>query len=92
MNIINNQRYVFVNIGPFGITIQDESDNKRDIYINDFQNHFLVAYAQATTIHCAQGCSISWNYTLHEWERLDQRVKYVALSRARNHENIHVMK
>ena len=62
---------------------------KIKIRFNDFQKYFLVAYA--TTIHSAQGLSIGKNYTIHEWNRLDERLKYVSLSRARNYENIHIM-
>jgi ATP-dependent exoDNAse (exonuclease V) alpha subunit len=89
MNLINNQRFVIKKIGPLQMTIQDDSGNKRDIYNNEFQNFLLVAYA--TTIHSAQGLSIGENYTIHEWNRLDERLKYVSLSRARNYENIHIM-
>ena len=89
MNLINNQRFVIDKIGPLQMTIQDDLGNTRDIYNNDFQKYFLVAYA--TTIHSAQGLSIGENYTIHEWDRLDERLKYVSLSRARNYENIHIM-
>jgi ATP-dependent exoDNAse (exonuclease V) alpha subunit len=89
MNLVNNQRFVIEKIGPLQMTIQDDLGNTRDIYNNDFQKYFLVAYA--TTIHSAQGLSIGENYTIHEWDRLDERLKYVSLSRARNYENIHIM-
>jgi ATP-dependent exoDNAse (exonuclease V) alpha subunit len=89
MNLVNNQHFVIEKIGPLQITIQDDSGNERDIYINDFQKYFLVAYA--TTIHSAQGLSISENYTIHEWDRLDQRLLYVSLSRSRELDYIHVM-
>ncbi len=70
MNLINNQRFIINKIGPLQMTIQDDSGKKRDIYINDFQKYLLVAYA--TTIHSA---SIGENYTIHEWDRLDERLK-----------------
>ncbi len=60
------------------------------INIPDFQKYFLVAYG--CTIHSAQGASIGEPYTIHEWDRLDQRLKYVALSRSRSLEYIHIMK
>ena len=90
MNLVNNQRFVIEKIGPLQMTIQDDSGNERDIYNNDFQKYFLVAYA--TTCHSAQGLSIGENYTIHEWDRFDQRLKYVALSRSRELEYIHIMK
>ena len=89
MNLINNQRFIIDKIGPLQMTIQDDLGNTRDICNNDCQKYFLVAYA--TTIHSAQGLSIGEYYTIHEWDRLDERLKYVSLSRARNYENIHIM-
>jgi hypothetical protein len=65
-------------LGPAQITIKDDLGKKRDIH--DFQKYFHVAYA--TTIHSAQGLSIGEKYTIHEWDRRDERLKYVSLSRA----------
>jgi ATP-dependent exoDNAse (exonuclease V) alpha subunit len=90
MDLVNNQRFVITKVGSMQITIQDDSRMERDIFNHEFQKYFLVAYA--TTIHCPQGCSIGNNYTIHEWDRLDEKLKYVALSRARDHELIHIMK
>ena len=56
------------------------SGKERDIYTHEFQKYFLVAYA--TTIHSAQGMSIGNNYTIHEWDRLDQKLKYGPLAAA----------
>jgi len=92
MGIYNNQRFTIKKIDDFNITIVDDFKNelKDKIKISDFQKFFLVAYA--TTIHCAQGMSINEPYTIHEWDRLDQRLKYVSVSRSRDHSYIHVMK
>jgi ATP-dependent exoDNAse (exonuclease V) alpha subunit len=90
MDLVNNQRFVITKIGTIQITIQDDSGMERAIFTHEFQKYFLVAYA--TTIHSSQGMSIGENYTIHEWDRLDEKLKYVALSRARDHELIHIMK
>ena len=90
MNLVNNQRFIIDTIGPLQMTIQDDLGNTRNIYNNEFQKYFLVAYC--VTCHSAQGLSIGKNYTIHEWDRFDQRLKYVALSRAREHDFIHIMK
>ncbi len=60
------------------------------INIQDFQKYFLVAYA--TTTHSSQGMTINEPYTIHEWDRMDQRLKYVVLSRSTEHLYIHIMK
>jgi hypothetical protein len=90
MGFINNQRFKIIKIGGLTITIEDDKGNKKEINHNDFQKYFLVAYA--STIHSSQGMSIDENYTIHEWDRLDQRLLYVALSRSREHSYIHIMK
>jgi ATP-dependent exoDNAse (exonuclease V) alpha subunit len=90
MGFINNQRFKIIKLGVFTITIEDDKGNKREINHNDFQKYFMVAFA--STIHSAQGASIDENYTIHEWDRLDQRLLYVALSRSRLLEYIHIMK
>jgi hypothetical protein len=86
----NNQRYKITNIDTFRITIQDDFKKLYEIGIPDFQKFFLPGYA--TTTHSAQGMSIGEPYTIHEWDRMDQRLKYVALSRSRSIEYINIMK
>ena len=45
-----------------------------------FQNYFYPAYA--ITTHKSQGCTFNFEYTIHEWDRMDSSLRYVALSRA----------
>ena len=73
----------------FYIYIADEFDKELKIKIQDFQKYFLVAYA--TTTHSSQGMTINEPYTIHEFDRMDQRLKYVALSRSTEHSNIYIM-
>jgi ATP-dependent exoDNAse (exonuclease V) alpha subunit len=90
IGIFNNQRFKIKKIGTFRITIQDDFKKLYEIGIPDFQKFFLPGYA--TTTHSAQGMSIGEPYTIHEWDRMDQRLKYVALSRSREHSYINIMK
>ncbi len=91
IGIFNNQRFKIVNIDTFNITIEDDFKNLIKINIPDFQKFFLPGYA--TTTHSAQGSvSIGEPYTIHEWDRMDQRLKYVSLSRSRDHSCINIMK
>ena len=90
MGFINNQRFKIKKLGVFTITIKDDKGNTREINNNDFQKYFMVAFA--STVHSAQGMSIGQSYTIHEWDRMDQRMLYVALSRSRSLEYIHIMK
>ncbi len=91
ISIFNNQRLKIIKIDTFTITIEDDFFKKeRKINIIDFQKYFLPGYG--CTAHSAQGMSISEPYTIHEWDRMDQRLKYVALSRSRSIEYINIMK
>ncbi len=90
IGIFNNQRFKIIKIDTFTITIQDDFKKLIKINITDFQKYFLVGYA--TTTHSAQGMSIGQQYTIHEWDRMDQRLRYVALSRSRSIEYINIIK
>ena len=90
IGIFNNQRFKIVKIGTFTITIKDDFENLIKINIPDFQKFFLVAYG--CTVHSIQGASIGEPYTIHQWDRMDQRLLYVALSRSRSLEYINIMK
>ena len=89
LGLINNQRYIITDIGLV-ITVEDNLKNVIKINVSDFQKYFLVGYS--CTVHSAQGMTINEPYTIHEWDRMDQRLRYVALSRSTALENIHVMK
>ena len=90
IGIFNNQRFKINHIDTFTITIEDEFKKESKINITDFQKYFLPGYA--TTTHSSQGMSIGEPYTIHEWDRMDQRLRYVALSRSREHSYINIMK
>lgn len=63
--------------------------NEIQIPINEFQSLFMPAYC--ITIHKSQGITINEDYTVYEWEKLDERLKYVALSRATNEKLINII-
>ena len=89
IGIVNNERFEITNISKVNNKITMKNDHKEIIIDNDkFQKLFRVAYC--TTIHSVQGMSIGESYTLHEWEKYDQRLKYVALSRARSNDLINI--
>jgi ATP-dependent exoDNAse (exonuclease V) alpha subunit len=90
IGIFNNQRFKIIKIGTFRINIEDDFKKLYEINITDFQKYFLPGYA--TTTHSAQGMSIGESYTIHEWDRMDQRLRYVALSRSRDLKYINIMK
>ena len=89
MNIVNNERFVIDTIINGVIYYSNEMKKLQEIKVDEFQNYFYVAYA--TTIHKSQACTFDFPYTIHEWEKLDTRLKYVALSRATKKKKINIM-
>ena len=89
LNISNNQMFTVKEISNNVIVIKDEDKNEIKINIYDFQRMFYVAYA--ITIHKCQGETYDEPYTIHEWERLNKRLKYVALSRATDKNLINII-
>ena len=92
LGIVNNERFKIADIEKHMIAITNEFKTiKFDAVENNaFQRCFRVAYC--TTIHSSQGLSIGESYLIHQWnnENFDQRLKYVALSRARSYEIINI--
>jgi ATP-dependent exoDNAse (exonuclease V) alpha subunit len=87
--IANNQMFTVKKVTEDSIYIKDEFKREILIPINEFQRMFYVAYA--ITIHKCQGETYNEPYTIHEWERLDRRLKYVALSRATDKKLINII-
>ena len=89
---VNCREYEICNNDTFTIT----GFNKNEVYlgdeltvpIEDFSRLFNLAYC--VTCHKAQGDTFTEEYTIHEWQYMDERLRYVALSRATdiNHVNI----
>jgi ATP-dependent exoDNAse (exonuclease V) alpha subunit len=89
MDIVNNERFVIDTVIDGVIYYSNDMKKNLQIKVTDFQSFFNIAYA--TTIHKSQACTFNFNYTIHEWEKLDSRLKYVALSRATNKDKINIM-
>ena len=63
--------------------------NEITINKDDFQKLFRVGYC--FTCHSSQGLTLDKPYTIHDWEKMHQKLKYVALSRSSSYENINIM-
>jgi ATP-dependent exoDNAse (exonuclease V) alpha subunit len=94
--IVQNSRQV-AKRDDEGVLLTDEDGNivmhtiikTITIKADDFQHLFRIGYAFTT--HSAQGMSIDQPYTIHEFGKMDQKLKYVALSRATKHKNINII-
>ena len=81
LNIVNNETFTINKIKNEIILISNE-EKELEIDIKDFQSIFYVAYC--ITIHSSQGETFNESYTIHDWEKLDKRLRYVALTRSSN--------
>jgi hypothetical protein len=90
LDIINNERYTVkkIDIDTRHLTIQNDR-NEIVIHAENFQKLFRIGYAFTT--HSSQGMSIDKPYTIHEFNRMSKKLKYVALSRSTKHEYINIM-
>ena len=81
LGFVNNQPFTIKKIDytDKNIIIEDK-DIQIPIPIDQFQKMFYVAYC--ITVHKSQGETYNHAYTIHEFERFNDSLKYVALSRA----------
>ena len=72
-------------------TIVDDKENLKEFKLtkDTFQKFFYVAYC--ITTHKSQGSTYNFPYTIHEWDIMDNTLKYVALSRSTNVDNINII-
>jgi len=66
------------------------SREKENIEIPISRINRLFHLAFAITTHKSQGATFENPYTIHEWSKMDKKLKYVALSRATNVKNISI--
>ena len=88
LNIVNNETFIINKIKNEIILISNE-EKELEIDIKDFQSIFYVAYC--ITIHSSQGETFNEPYTIHGWEKLDKRLRYVALTRSSNLSYINIV-
>lgn len=80
MNIVNNETYTIDKIEDNTVYFSNSRVQNLSVKKSIFVNYFYPAYA--ITIHKSQSQTYDFPFTIHEWERLNDRLKYVALSRA----------
>ena len=85
---VNNDQFVISHINNEYMTLL-EDERTIEIKTEDFQRHFCVAYC--ITTHSSQGATIDKSYTIHEFDKMDKRLRYVSLSRSTDKNNINIM-
>ena len=84
-DLVNGEEFYVKEFSQTTITINSTYQDLV-IDIDDFGSLFYPAYC--LTIHKSQGCTFDKPYSIYEWDVLDEKLKYVAMSRATKKENI----
>ena len=82
LNIFNNERFICEFIRKDKIIIKNDNGDKIDIKLEEINKLFYLGVCFTT--YRAQGETIDTNYTIYEWNKMDTKLRYVALSRATN--------
>jgi len=86
-DIMNNETFDIIDIKEDIFTIKIHQ-TPIEIELKEFQDLFNIAFCM--TIHKSQGQTFDKDYNIYEWEKLDNRLKYVALSRSTDVKNIYI--
>ena len=88
MELINNEQFIITKLKDSVIYVKNDL-KKLMIDIINFQEYFYPAYC--ITIHKSQGQTYNFPYTIHQFNRLDKRLKYVALTRSTDMKLINII-
>ena len=90
LNIFNNETFTIkqIRLKDEIIVVCDEG-KEQEVPIALFTKMFNVAYC--LTCHRVQGQTIDEPYTIHEFEKFDERLRYVALSRSTDIQLINII-
>jgi ATP-dependent exoDNAse (exonuclease V) alpha subunit len=89
LGISNNDSFTIKKIDDkIEIIIITDDENDIDIKFEEFQKMFFIAFC--ITCHKSQGSTFNHSYTIHAFEKFDEQLKYVALSRNTNKDLINI--
>ena len=88
LELINNEQFVVSKITDTHVHVKNDIKTLI-IDMDKFQEYFYVAYC--ITIHKSQGATYNFPYTIHQFNRLDKRLKYVAFTRATDMKLINII-
>ena len=88
MELVNNEQFIITKYDTDIIYIKN-AEKQMKIPISKFQKLFYVAYC--ITIHKSQGATFDFPYTIHEFYKLDKKLRYVALTRSTDIKYINII-
>jgi DNA replication protein DnaC len=88
MGIVNNETFMVIKITNEFITVKNELNEEKEVKKATFNRLFHLAFC--ITVHKSQGATFNKPYTIYDWEIMNNKLKYVAISRATKIENIQI--
>jgi hypothetical protein len=92
-DIYNNEKFIVTSIGEtitlMSIRASDEGTEEQHEFkclLQDLQKYLLCCYCMTT--HKSQGITIDGAVTIHDWDRMDKKLRYTAITRVKKLENI----
>ena len=80
LDIVNNEQFTVIKINDCQKIVIKNNEKELTITQEEFRASFYPAYC--ITIYASQGATFNFPYTKHEWEFLDNHLRYVSLTRA----------
>jgi len=78
--IRNNEEFEVMNFDNKTITIKSEITNEIIKIKHEELKHFQLGYCM--TVHCSQGSTFDFDYSIYEWQYFTREMMYVAVSRS----------
>lgn len=88
LNIVNNEAFIVSKILKNKIIVKNTMNEEVEVSIEKFNRVFYIAFC--ITTHKSQGETIDEKYTIYEWDKMDTKLKYVAISRGKEISNIQI--
>jgi len=88
LDVLNNEIFICDKIIKDDIKVSNEL-KKLKIPKDKFNKLFLLAFC--ITTHKSQALSLNEKYCIHEFQKFDKKLKYVALSRSTKYNHIHII-
>jgi ATP-dependent exoDNAse (exonuclease V) alpha subunit len=87
--ICNNETFICHKIKTDFIIVKNEIKEELEIPINIFNKMFLLQFC--ITTHKSQGLSFNYEYCIHEVNKFNNKLLYVALSRSTEYDNVNII-
>ena len=82
----NSETFKVICFNNTYIYLQNETNNSLKVEVADFNKNFALNYCSTT--HKTQGETITEDFNIYDWDFMDNKLRYTAITRAKNINNI----